>query len=49
MTTPEQSQLGKPVRYADQYDLPAVPDGARAQAAGDRHRRCATPFFGADL
>ena len=49
MTSPEQSQLGKPVAYADRYDpsllypLPRAPKREELGLAG------ALPFFGADL
>lgn len=49
MTTPEQSQLGKPVRYADQYDPSLLFPMARAPKRLEIGIAGAPPFFGADL
>jgi 7-cyano-7-deazaguanine reductase len=49
MTTPEQSQLGKPVRYADQYDPTLLFPMARAPKRQEIGIAGAPPFFGADL
>jgi len=49
MTTPEQSQLGKPVRYADQYDPSLLFPMARAPKRQEIGIAGAPPFFGADL
>jgi 7-cyano-7-deazaguanine reductase len=49
MTSPEQSQLGKPVRYADQYDPTLLFPIARAPKREEIGIAGALPFFGADL
>ncbi|MGZ5181089.1 MAG: NADPH-dependent 7-cyano-7-deazaguanine reductase QueF [Ramlibacter sp.] len=49
MNTPEQSLLGKPARYSDQYDpslLYPIPRAAKRQELGIGAQ---PPFFGADL
>lgn len=49
MTSPDQSQLGKPVRYADQYDASLLFPIARAAKREELGISGPTPFFGADL
>lgn len=49
MTSPEQSQLGKPARYADQYDPSLLFPIARATKREEIGIAGAPPFFGADL
>ena len=49
MNEPEQSQLGKPVRYADQYDPSLLFPIARAPKREEIGIAGAPPFFGADL
>jgi 7-cyano-7-deazaguanine reductase len=49
MTSPEQSQLGKPVRYADQYDPSLLFPIARAPKREEIGISGALPFVGADL
>lgn len=49
MTTPDQSQLGKPVRYADQYDASLLFPIARAAKREELGISGPPPFFGADL
>jgi len=49
MTSPQQSQLGKPVRYADQYDPTLLFPIARAPKREEIGITGALPFFGADL
>jgi 7-cyano-7-deazaguanine reductase len=49
MNSPEQSQLGKPVRYADQYDASLLYPIARAPKRDEIGIAGAPPFFGADL
>lgn len=49
MTTPDQSQLGKPVPYADQYDAALLFPIARAPKREELGLAGAVPFFGADL
>jgi 7-cyano-7-deazaguanine reductase len=49
MSSPEQSQLGKPVRYADRYDPSLLFPFARAPKREELGIVGALPFFGADL
>ena len=49
MATPEQSTLGKPVVYADQYDPSRVFPLPRADKRAELGLGSALPFFGADL
>lgn len=49
MTTPEQSHLGKPVPYADQYDPALLFPIARAPKREEIGLAGTVPFFGADL
>lgn len=49
MTSPDQSQLGKPVRYADRYDPGLLFPIARATKREELGIAGAPPFFGADL
>lgn len=49
MTSPELSQLGKPVAYADQYDPGLLYPIARAPKREEIGIAGAPPFFGADL
>jgi 7-cyano-7-deazaguanine reductase len=49
MTSPEDSQLGKPVRYADQYDASLLFPIARSPKREEIGIAGAPPFFGADL
>ena len=49
MTSPDQSQLGKPVRYADQYDASLLFPIARAAKREEMGVSGPPPFFGADL
>ncbi|NNU42154.1 NADPH-dependent 7-cyano-7-deazaguanine reductase QueF [Ramlibacter montanisoli] len=49
MTSPDQSQLGKPVRYADQYDASLLFPIARAAKREELGVSGPPPFFGADL
>ncbi len=49
MTSPEQSQLGKPARYADRYDATLLFPIARATKREEIGIAGAPPFFGADL
>ncbi|MCD6077852.1 MAG: hypothetical protein K0R89_1790 [Ramlibacter sp.] len=49
MNSPEQSQLGKPVAYADRYDASLLYPIARAPKREELGLAGALPFFGADL
>ena len=49
MATPEQSTLGKPVVYADQYDPTLLFPLPRADKRAEFGLGSALPFFGADL
>jgi 7-cyano-7-deazaguanine reductase len=49
MTSPDESQLGKPVRYADQYDASLLFPIARAAKREEIGVSGPPPFFGADL
>jgi 7-cyano-7-deazaguanine reductase len=49
MNSPEQSQLGKPAHYADQYDASLLYPIARAGKRAEIGIAGAPPFFGADL
>jgi 7-cyano-7-deazaguanine reductase len=49
MTSPELSQLGRPVAYADQYDATLLFPIARAPKREEIGIAGAPPFFGADL
>jgi 7-cyano-7-deazaguanine reductase len=49
MTSPEQSQLGKPVRYVDAYDPSLLYPISRAPKRDEIGISGAPPFFGADL
>ncbi len=49
MATPEQSSLGKPVVYADQYDASLLFPLPRADKRAELGLGSALPFFGADL
>ncbi|GAB3659664.1 NADPH-dependent 7-cyano-7-deazaguanine reductase QueF [Ramlibacter alkalitolerans] len=49
MDSPEESQLGKPVRYADQYDASLLFPISRAPKREELGLAGAPPFFGADL
>ena len=49
MNSPEQSQLGKPVAYADRYDPSLLYPIARAGKRDELGIAGAPPFFGADL
>ena len=49
MSTPEQSQLGKPVPYADRYDPTLLFPIARANKREEIGVSGPPPFFGADL
>ncbi|MBC5781941.1 NADPH-dependent 7-cyano-7-deazaguanine reductase QueF [Ramlibacter sp. USB13] len=49
MNSPEQSQLGKPVAYPDQYDAALLYPIARAPKREEIGIAGAPPFFGADL
>jgi 7-cyano-7-deazaguanine reductase len=49
MTSPEQSQLGKPAHYADRYDATLLFPIARATKREELGIAGAPPFFGADL
>ena len=49
MATPEQSTLGKPVVYADQYDPTLLFPLPRADKRTELGLGSALPFFGADL
>ena len=49
MNSPEQSQLGKPVAYADHYDPCLLFPIARAAKRDEIGIAGAPPFFGADL
>jgi 7-cyano-7-deazaguanine reductase len=49
MSTPEQSQLGKPARYVDQYDRSLLFPIARAPKREELGLAGPLPFFGADL
>ena len=49
MTTPEQSQLGKPARYTDQYDPSLLFPISRAPKREELGLAGPPPFFGADL
>ncbi len=49
MATPEQSTLGKPVVYADQYDASLLFPLPRADKRAELGLGSALPFFGADL
>ena len=47
--TPEQSQLGKPSAYVDQYDASLLFPIPRAQKRQEIGVPSASPFFGADI
>jgi 7-cyano-7-deazaguanine reductase len=49
MNTPEQSQLGKPAPYADQYDASLLFPISRADQRAKLGLIDAPPFFGADM
>lgn len=49
MNSPEASQLGKPVQYADQYDPSLLYPLSRAPKREELGLTGALPFFGADL
>lgn len=49
MNSPDQSQLGKPVRYADRYDASLLYPLARAPKREELGLAGTLPFFGADL
>jgi 7-cyano-7-deazaguanine reductase len=49
MTTPEQSHLGKPVGYADQYDASLLFPIPRADKRAEIGIAGQSPFFGADM
>ncbi len=49
MNTPEQSQLGKPSAYADQYDASLLFPIARADQRAKLGVAGSLPFFGADM
>ena len=49
MNSPEQSALGKPAAYADQYDPSLLYPIARAPKRSEIGIAGATPFFGADM
>jgi 7-cyano-7-deazaguanine reductase len=49
MNTPEQSQLGKPVPYADRYDASLLFPLSRLPNRTELGLHRTTPFFGADL
>jgi 7-cyano-7-deazaguanine reductase len=49
MSTPEQSQLGKPAAYADQYDAGLLFPISRAPKREELGLHGGVPFFGADL
>ena len=49
MNTPEQSQLGKPAAYRDQYDASLLFPLARLSQRVELGLHGAVPFFGADL
>ena len=49
MSTPEESQLGKPARYVDQYDASLLFPIARAPKREELGLAAALPFSGADL
>ena len=49
MNSPDQSQLGKPVAYADRYDASLLFPLARAPKREELGLAGALPFFGADL
>jgi 7-cyano-7-deazaguanine reductase len=49
MNTPEESQLGKPVPYADQYDASLLFPLSRLANRAELGLHGAPPFFGADL
>jgi 7-cyano-7-deazaguanine reductase len=49
MHTPEESQLGKPARYADHYDPTLLFPISRAPKREEIGLGAAVPFFGADL
>jgi 7-cyano-7-deazaguanine reductase len=49
MNTPEQSQLGKPVPYADRYDPSLLFPLSRTPGRAALGLHSAVPFFGADL
>ena len=49
MRTPEESQLGKPARYVDQYDAGLLFPIARAPKRDELGLAGTLPFFGADL
>jgi 7-cyano-7-deazaguanine reductase len=49
MNSPEQSQLGKPVPYADEYDASLLFPISRAPKREELGLAGAPPFFGADL
>jgi 7-cyano-7-deazaguanine reductase len=49
MTNPQESQLGKPTLYPDQYDAALLFPIARAQTRAALGLSTALPFFGADM
>jgi 7-cyano-7-deazaguanine reductase len=49
MNSPEESQLGRPVRYADRYDPTLLYPMSRAPKREELGLFSAPPFFGADL
>ena len=49
MNTPEQSQLGKPATYIDQYDASLLFPMPRSGKRGEIGIANAAPFFGADM
>ena len=49
MNTPEQSELGKPSAYADQYDASLLFPIARAVKRQEIGVGAQPPFFGADM
>ncbi len=49
MNTPEQSQLGKPASYIDQYDASLLFPIPRADKRHEIGAHGTTPFFGADM
>ncbi|MBA3772911.1 MAG: NADPH-dependent 7-cyano-7-deazaguanine reductase QueF [Ramlibacter sp.] len=49
MSTPEESQLGKPAAYADQYDASLLFPIARVSKRAELGLHGTIPFFGADL
>ena len=49
MNTPEQSQLGKPATYVDQYDASLLYPMPRSSKRGEIGVTDTPPFFGADM